>query len=56
MYRPMLWFFLIGALLPAVFYCLDRRFPKMKLRKVRLLQHPIHKVYRVETNHVRCLF
>lgn len=44
MYRPMLWFFLIGALLPVVFYCLDRRFPKMKLRKVRLLQHPIHKV------------
>jgi len=34
MYRPMLWFFLIGAILPIIFFFLDRYFPKLRLRKV----------------------
>lgn len=30
----MLWFFLIGALLPIIFFFLDRYFPKLRLQKV----------------------
>ncbi|XHF97797.1 hypothetical protein AWENTII_001375 [Aspergillus wentii] len=36
MYRPMLWFFLIGAVLPIIFYFVDKRYPKTMLRKVHL--------------------
>ncbi|KAK5709483.1 hypothetical protein LTS12_028079, partial [Elasticomyces elasticus] len=33
MYRPMLWFFLIGALLPILFWAGDYFFPGLRLRK-----------------------
>lgn len=36
MYRPMLWFFLIGALLPVIFWAADYYFPRLRLRKVHL--------------------
>lgn len=36
MYRPMLWFFFIGAASPLVLYLLDRRFPRAMLRKIHL--------------------
>ena len=36
MYRPMLWFFLIGAILPIVFWAADRFFPRLGLRNVHL--------------------
>ncbi|OJJ51693.1 hypothetical protein ASPZODRAFT_138766 [Penicilliopsis zonata CBS 506.65] len=36
MYRPMLWFFLIGALLPIVLFIIDKRYPRARLRKVHL--------------------
>lgn len=37
MYRPMLWFFLIGPTLPVIIYFLDKRFPRAKLKKVNIL-------------------
>lgn len=32
LYRPMLWFFLVGFTLPIIIYALDKRFPKIGLK------------------------
>lgn len=36
MYRPMLWFFLIGLVLPIAFWLGDRYFPRLGLNKVHV--------------------